>query len=725
MKSYKQNTLKSYYLVILCLLLLGGVFPADAAFAQDIMKPSTMSYSPEQIKKGKEILQQQQQQPSEKEQLKLQDSTSKTDQPSIKTSEKRPSSFEEYIQSKSPLTVPIDIKQFGYDLFEQPPSTFSPVDTVPVGPDYLLGPGDEIRISIWGKLSGEYSAIIDQDGKINLPQIGILYVSGLTFKEAKESIEKEFARLFNPQEVKINISTGSLRSLRVFIVGRAQKPGSFTLSSLSTLVNALFAAGGPNKSGTMRDIQVKRNGTTLVHFDMYDFLLKGDKSKDIRLMPEDVIFIPPVGPLSGIAGNVNTPAIYELKGETQLSELVEMAGGLNDIALKGRVQIERIINNSQQVVLESNLGEVKLEDIKIQPGDLIKIFQVIQNKRTVTVSGAVYREGEYGFSASLTIKELLNLAGGLKYYAYTKEAELFRSITTSGGVTTEKHSINLEKALEGNPEHNLLLKEDDYLFVKNLPEWESRKMVSLMGEVRFPGNYAIEKGETLSSLINRAGGYTDKAFLKGATFTRASVRELQQSQINESLDIFEKQLISQSARTVEAALTPEEGAQQKVVAEQKMALLAKMRAAKAKGRISIRLDSLDRFKGSSSDVILENGDSLMIPEKPQQIQVIGSVYNQTAFVFESEMSAASYIAKAGGMTKDADKSEVYILKIDGTAVSKRVNGSILSSWEMLDPGDTIVIPEKIEKIAWMREIKDITQILYQIAVTAGVLIVAF
>lgn len=721
--------LKSLYLALLLLLLPGMLFITDTAFAQDIMKPATQSYSPEQIKKGREILQQQEQQSPKKEQGKIENSTSekplKTEQRPNNTTERKTSSFEEYIQSKSPLTISTDIKQFGYELFEEPLSTFEPVDTLPVGPDYLLGPGDELSISIWGKLTAEYSAIIDPEGKINLPQIGILQISGLTFKEARESIENEFARYFKPQEVKINISTGRLRSIRVFIVGRAQKPGSYTLSSLSTLVNALFAAGGPGKSGSMRDIQVKRNGATLVHFDMYDFLLKGNKTKDIRLMPEDVIFVPPVGPLAGIAGNVNTPAIYELKGETQLSSLLEMAGGFNDVALKGRIQIERIINNNNQIILESNLSETNTEDIKIQPGDLIKIFPVLQSKSTVTVNGAVPREGEYGFSDGMTIKDMLKLAGGLTYYAYTTEAELFRTITTSEGMKTEKYLINLEKAMGGDTDNNLLLKTDDYLFVKNLPEWETRKNVTVAGEVRFPGNYAIEKGETLSSLINRAGGYTDNAYLKGATFTRESVRELQQKQINESLDKLEQQLLSQSVRSAETALSPEQAEQQKIAAEQKKALLIKLRSAMAKGRISIRLDSLDKFTGSSSDIILENGDGLTIPEKPQQIQVIGSVYNQTAFVFEPEMNAASYINKAGGMTKDADKNEIYVLKIDGTAVSKRVNGRLLSSGEAIDPGDTIVVPEKLEKIAWMREIKDITQILYQIAVTAGVLIVTF
>ena len=635
------------------------------------------------------------------------------------------SPFEEYIQGKTPLFVSSEVEQFGYNLFEKPPSTFAPVDTLPVSPDYLVGPGDEVKISIWGKINADYTAEIDNDGKISVYQIGMLYLTGLTFSEVKETIEKAFSRYYRPEEVKINVSLGRLRTITVFVVGKAQKPGSYTVSSLSTLINALFAAGGPSKNGTMRDIQVKRNGVTITNFDFYDFLLKGDKTKDIRLLPEDVIFIPPVGPLTAVIGYVNTPAIYELKEEATVREVVDLAGGLNDIAFKGRLQIERIIENKYGTVYDANIEDIKSSDINIQPGDLIKIFSVVQDRKIVRLVGAVQREGEYGVHTGVTVKELISMAGGLQYFAYTDEAEITRIIVTQQGPETTKILINLKKALEDDPQNNIMLQENDYLIVKSVPEWELYRTVTVEGEVKFPGIYTIKKGETLSSLIKRAGGFTDQSYLKGTVFTRESVRELQQKQIEESLDRLEQQMISQSARTIETALTAAEAEQQRSVSEQRRALLNKLRASQAKGRLSIKLDDIGRFEGSSYDIVLEDEDKLIVPEKPQQIQVIGSVYNQTAFVYDTGGTVSSYVAKAGGMTRDADKDEMYILKVDGTAISKRASGGFLSSWGVLDPGDTIVIPEKIEKIAWLREIKDITQILYQLAVTAGVLIVTF
>src|SRR3990170_802393 len=636
------------------------------------------------------------------------------------------SPFEEYIQGKTPLFVSSEVEQFGYNVFEKPPSTFAPVDTLPVSPDYLVGPGDEVKISIWGKINADYTAEIDNDGKISVYQIGMLYLTGLTFSEVKETIEKAFSRNYRPEEVKINVSLGRLRTITVFVVGKAQKPGSYTVSSLSTLINALFAAGGPSKNGTMRDIQVKRNGVTITNFDFYDFLLKGDKTKDIRLLPEDVIFIPPVGPLTAVIGYVNTPAIYELKTETTVKEVLELAGGLSDIAFKGKLtEIERIIDNKYVTVYNANIEDPKTADFNVRGGDLIKIFPVILDKRVVRLIGAVQRQGEYGIGTGLTVKALLSIGGGLQYYAYTDEAEITRITVTQQGPETTKIMINLKKALDGDPQHNIMLQENDYLFVKSVPEWELYRTVTISGEVRFPGVYTIMKGEPLSALIKRAGGFTDKAYLKGAIFTRESIRKLQQRQLEESIDRLEQQMISQSARTMETALTTEEAAQQRAVLDQRTALINKLRLAPAKGRLSIRLDNLDRFEGSPHDIVLEDLDMVTIPEEPQQIQVIGSVYNQTAFVYDPQGTVSTYISKAGGLTRDADKNEMYILKVDGSAVSKRAAGGFFSSWEVLDPGDTIVIPEKIEKIAWLREIKDITQILYQLAVTAGVLIVTF
>jgi polysaccharide export outer membrane protein len=630
----------------------------------------------------------------------------------------------------STLAVSKDVKQFGYDLFVQPLSTFAPVDQVPVGPDYVLGPGDELRITLWGRIEGQWSAVVDRDGKISLPKVGVLSVAGLSFKELKELLFKELSKYYIGFEM--NVSMGVLRTVRVYVVGNAERPGAYTISSLSTMINALFEAGGPSKTGSMRDIQLRRNGQTVVHFDLYDFLLKGDKTNDARLMPEDVIFIPPIGPVTAIVGNVNSPAIYELKGEKKISQLIELAGGLNTIAFSRRMQIERIRDNNLQVISEADLNNIDDKDVPLQPGDVVKIFAVVPDMRTIRISGAVQREGKYGFRPGLTVKDLIALAGGLKYYAYGKEAELTRMHVSDKGPGTEKILFNLEKALAGEPENNLSLKEDDYLFVRTIPDWNLYQTVTISGEVNFPGTYTIRRGEKLSSLIERAGGCTDKAYLRGAVFTRESVKQLQQKQLTEMVNRLERELLSASSVATSTALSADEAKIETEKLSQSRELVAKLRDVKATGRMTIQIEKPELLKKTLYDVELEGGDTLDIPRNPQTVQVLGSVFNQTAFVYDKDKDYSDYIDLAGGYTEYADDDNVYILKVDGTAM--RPGGSFLSiswnkdlhRWELgsktLESGDTIVVPENLDRIAWVREIKDLTQILYQVAVAAAVVV---
>ena len=698
-------------------------FSVKSSPIREIGNSGPISPSPEQVRKLRETLQEK---PSPEEPLVHEEEPIAPPKPRL-------SPFETYIQGKDTLIAPAEVRQFGYELFEMPTSTFAPVEIIPVSPDYLLGPGDEIRISLWGKVSAEYSPVIDRDGKIMLPDTGVLHLSGLTFSEAKKFMEKEFSRYYKPSEVKMNVSMGSLRSIRIYVVGKARRPGSYTLSSLSTLVNALFSAGGPSKVGTMRDIQLRRNGETIVHFDMYDFLLRGDKTKDVRLMPEDVIFIPSIGDIAAIVGNVNNPAIYELNGKTSILELIEMAGGLNAIAFGDRIQVERILDKSRQVVFESNLKEVKDKNILVQPGDVIKTFPVVQDKRTVRLSGAVRRGGEFGFTPGMRIKDLIQMGGGLQYYANRKQAELTRAHVTDQGPKTEMILIDFEGALEEEPQNNIPLKEDDYLFVRAVPEWELYRTVSISGEVRFPGIYTVKKGETLSSVIDRAGGFTDKAYLRGAVFTRESVREIQQKQLNRMIERLERELLATGVTETAAALTAEEAKIMELGIKHKKEFISALKATKATGRVIIALREPDILKGSPYDIEWEEGDKLHVPMNPETVQVIGAVYNETAFVYDTKKRFEDYVELAGGYTRNADEKAAYILKTNGTAI--RANNGLFNiswnkrskAWEFttqhgLEPGDTIVVPQKLEKIAWLREVKDITQILFQIAVAAAVVI---
>ncbi len=634
------------------------------------------------------------------------------------------SEFEKYISGKSPAATSLDISQFGYDLFVKPPSTFAPTLYVPVGPDYVVGPGDTIKIDVWGKVEGSWQVVVGNDGTISLPKVGVFGVTGLSFTELKELLHKNLAKYYTGFEM--NVSMGPLRTIQVYVVGNAQRPGAYTVSSLSTIINALFEGGGPSKTGSMRTIQLKRNGKTVVTFDLYDLLLQGDKTRDIRLMPEDVIFIPPVGPLVGIAGGVRTPAIYELKGETRLLDLVRMAGGITGIAFTGRVQMHRTEDHHDRIMFEGDLLDIENNPAKnfvLQDGDLAKIFTIADTAKTVTVAGAVVNPGEYGVNPGVTtVKDIVSLAGGPLYYSST-QAEVTRVTVTQSGPRTDIFTIDLARALAGDPQQNVPLQRNDYLLVRSVPEWNLYRTVSLTGEVRFPGTYTFKQGEKLSSLIERAGGFTGRAYLRGAVFTRERVREQQQRQINEMVDRLERELSGAGTAEIATATSPDDARMLQLELEQKRQFFAQLRTAKAKGRIALNITDMSSFRGSTYDIELEQGDIVTIPSDPKTVQVIGSVYNQSAFVYEHGKEFDYYVNLAGGYTSNADKGNSFILQANGTAI--KASGGFLGFGDRLNSGDTVVVPEQIERVAWLRNVKDFTQILYQIAVTAGVLIVAF
>ena len=632
----------------------------------------------------------------------------------------------------SPISISMDLKHFGHDLFLQGRAGFLTTNRLPVGPDYMLGPGDEVKVRVWGKVEGAWNLTIERDGTVRMPKVGVVALGGMTFEQAREVLQKEFSRYYSGFEM--NVTLGALRTMSVYVVGSARQPGAYTVSSLASLVNVLIQAGGPTKSGSMRDIQIRRGGKPVAHFDMYDFLRRGDKTGDQRLLPEDVIFIPPVGPVAAIAGSVNSPGLYELKGERTVAQLVELAGGLNTVAFKGRLQIERIVNNNKQIVFESDLEESREKEVDLRSGDILKVFQVVQDRRTVRITGAVQREGEFGFTPGMTIKDLVAFSGGTKYYAFLKEGELTRLHVSDAGPKVEKINVDLEKAIAGDPVANLPLQKDDQVFVRAVPEWRTYSQVTVLGEFRFPGTYTVRRGEKLSSLIERAGGFTEKAYPRGALFTRESVRELQQKRLMESIDRLERDLLARGSASISTAASPEELKAKEGELLQSKELIAKLKTVQATGRMVLEISSVAALRNSIYDIDLENGDTLFIPENPRSLQTLGAVFNQTAFVFDPTKDLPDYIEMAGGYTESADKDRVFILKVNGSAVQPRKGGLFLFSGStyvtrdgkpLLEPGDSIVVPEKLDRIAWLREIKDITQILANVMVSAGVAIVLF
>src|SRR5712671_6209004 len=307
---------------------------------------------------------------------------------------------------------------FGQSYFGQPPSTFAPIDQLQVSDDYIIGAGDELRIRIWGQVEADLRVMVDRSGQIYIPQVGEISVAGIHYGQLEERLKREISKVF--KNFNVTASVGRLRSIQVVVVGDARYPGTYTISSLSTLVNAIFASGGPAPQGSLRHIQVRRDGATITDFDFYDLLLKGDKSKDVRLQPGDVLFIPHVGPQAAIAGSVNMPAIYELKENSTLNDLLEMAGDLSTVADSSKISIDRFANQSRKT-LEFPF-DLQSRSLPLKDGDIVRVSSIIPRfDDTVTLRGHVSNPGRYPWKPGMRVRDLIPDAGALLTRRYWRE----------------------------------------------------------------------------------------------------------------------------------------------------------------------------------------------------------------------------------------------------------------------------------------------------------------
>lgn len=539
--------------------------------------------------------------------------------------------FQDYVKDVSGA----ELELFGHDLFRDVSSTFAPLDLVQVNADYVIGAGDVLQIRGWGAVSLDAQVTVERNGDIFLPKVGAVNVSGVKYRDLQNYLKKSVERVFNNFELSVSVIQS--RAVQVYVVGHVLQPGTYTLSAMSTLLNALFVSGGPSVSGSMRMIQLKRGGQVVTTFDLYDMLLKGDKTKDVSLQDGDVIYIPEVGPLVGLIGNVKNPAIFELKSKkSSLIELLAWAGGLDSVSESRNIVVEKSVNNRYEKIAEweerSASYPALLEKISVQGSDVVRIFS----------PGAVA-----------------------------------------------------------------------------VPVYAQEEFVTVAGEVKQAGVFRLNHGETLRELINRLGGVTDKAYVFATQFKRESVRRAQQEKLNEVADRFEKELEASAKQRIAGSTDKDNIASVSAELERQRQMAQKLRTIKSEGRVVLELAHGDVQVKNLPDMPLQGGDSIFIPRRPGTVDVVGAVYQQNTFIYRPERQVKDYLGLSGGLTTAADSSEIYVIRADGTA---RSNGSGWSnSFDniTLYPGDTIVVPEKIDRTNWVQSFKEWTTIFYQFGLGAA------
>ena len=713
------------------------------------------------------------------------------------------------------------LKPFGYDLFANAPTTFAPAASIPVSSDYLLGPGDTLDILFYGKTNTAFSLEINREGFVDFPELGPVGLAGLTYGEAKEMLQARIsAQIIGTQ---VSISMGSLRSMQVFVLGEAFKPGAYTVSSLSTITHALVSSGGVSDIGSLRNIQLKRQGKLVATLDLYDLLLAGDTSNDVRVQAADVIYIPTVGDLASIEGQVLRPAIYELKGTESIQDLVELSGGMGPKAFAQSARLQRINGDGFMTTLDVDLTQSEDKRASLRGGDHLTVDAITNYKKdVVSLEGAVRHEGdfawrdgmrvsdivtsrdklnpdadlgavmlvreipnsadiemlmfslervladfssadnqrlmsrdkviilssygdratqitpyitqlkrqatlgasakivssggsvrfpgEYPLVEGMSIDDLIRLSGGLIESAYSQSAEVSRIDLSNPNRAVSSIVVS---SLAGSS--STVLQSSDYVEFRTIPDFREIQTINLEGEFVFPGTYAFDKGEMLSSVIQRAGGFTDEAFVDGSIFLRESLKIREQQELDRLAQVLNDDLNADRLRDANSNIAVDDA--QLTLQRNAVEALA---SAEAQGRLVIPLMKIVNF--SVDDVALKTNDRLLIPKFSQEVTVIGEVQRPTSYLYDASFSQADYLTQSGGIKPSADKRGIYVVKAGGQVIMPTRGWFRFRSLQAnIGPGDTIVVPLDTDdsRIRGIPLLAEVSTIIYQLALGAA------
>lgn len=537
-----------------------------------------------------------------------------------------PSEFEVYASGLAGMPL----QRLGSDLMLTPRGAGTAEANRQVPPDYIVGLGDEIQLTIWGSVDADLRLAVDRAGRILIPRVGPVVVAGVRQADLNDLLTRRVGQIF--KNFQLSASLGRLRSIRYYVTGFVSRPGAYNVSSLATVMTGLVQAGGPAPSGTFRNIELRRNGQVVSRFDLYDLMVKGDKKADVPLQADDVLHVGAIGPQVALIGSFNRPAVVELKGTETIADAAAYVGGLTTVADTRRLAVERLSDRNDRRVVELRLPEDNNQ--RLNNGDVLRAF-------------------------------------------------------------------------------------NDVSVI--LPQAKQFKRVRIEGEVATPGDYVLPPTSTLADAVRAAGGLTPQAYIFGLEFKRESVRRAQEDQYDRALrDLetdFTRATSTQKVSNSDGAVALSQ--QQSGTAR----LIERLRSVRPSGRIVLDVSELKRDLPS---LVVEDGDSLHIPARPTSVGVFGSVFNGGSYLYKPGSTVDDILKLAGGPTRGADTASMFVLRANGSVISARqsssgwLGGNGLTNQAAL-PGDTVFVPEELNKTTFIQEAKDWTQILYQFGLGAAAL----
>ena len=665
----------------------------------------------------------------------------------------QPSQFQRFVQKSTGRLLPV----FGSELFEGSQS-YAADAALPAPAEYILGPGDEVRLQVWGAVDLGGSYTLDRNGQISVPRVGTFPLAGVAVRDLEGVLRSHVSKLLN--NFGLSASLGRMRSLQVYVVGQARMPGTLQISSLATLVSAVFASGGPTANGSMRNIQLSRAGKIVTTLDLYDFIARGDKGRDLPLQSGDVIVIPPVGARVAVSGAFDQAAIYELKGtQTTLGDILSLSGGVPALASLQKALIERINTakanprHVQDIALDADGLMTRLND-----GDVVTLLDISSAfTNAVTLQGNVAHPLRYQWFEGMKILDLIPEVEALVTDDYYSRKNLLVQSTDVAKVAgaelnsrvrsrvdqinweyavierlnrqtlvTELVPFNLGKVvLERDQASNIGLLAGDVVTIMSqtdlrLPKERQSRLVRVEGEVAAPGVYQVQPGETMPQLLRRLGGLTSEAYVFGTEFNRESIRQRQQENLDALVRRLESQSQGQSSKVTSNMNGDNQAQAQATLQQQQIQMKSQMdrlHAMRSSGRMALELDPAGKAIAALPDIRLEDGDRIFIPSMPDFVAAFGSVNNENVFLYKPGKTVSDVI-KTAGLTEDAEPSQAFVLRADGSIVARRDRSGLFGgNFEALAlmPGDTLVVPAQIDRESGynfgVRALKDWTQIL--------------